>query len=361
MKRYDFGLNWSGTLKEKFVGLLQAACRKKKLSFLWISEDNVKKVIRELEQNILRLRVLLDTEATYNKKGDPYARICYAVKDLGGAVINDPDRAKAAIDKSIMHYELMNSGIPTPYTVIVRNWEPTVYRLPDEEKKKLGIPFIIKPALGYGQLGVIKDARGSIREIAQARNFDKGDNFLLQEKIVPVQLGDKRAWFRVFNVFNTIIPCFWDDKQNHYEHVLYEEFNTFGLYPLAKIVARIAALTRMAWFSTEVAIDNKLKQKRFLAIDYVNDQCDMGTFSETPSGVPDNVVEYTANCIVDAAHRYIRQQKFSRQYTILLKDAKIKVGGLAVASGFLKPTLPEKNDLHNKFRYKILRMFRDIG
>ncbi|UCC95701.1 MAG: hypothetical protein JSW40_02860 [Candidatus Omnitrophota bacterium] len=358
MKKYDFGLNWSGSTEENFIAFLKSACEEKKLSFLWISEGNVKEVVRELERNRLVINALLDTEATYNKKGDPYARVCYAVKDAGGAVINDPDRAKVAIDKSVTHYELVNAGILAPYTVIVRNWEPYSYRLTDEERQKLGIPFVIKPALGYGQLGVIRDARGSIREIAQARHFDRGDNFLLQETIAPIELGNKRAWFRVFNVFNTIIPCWWDDKQNYYEHVLYEEFNSFGLYPLVKIVAKIAALTRMAWFSTEIAIDNKFNQRRFLAIDYVNDQCDMGTYSETPSGVPDDIVRYTANCMVDTAYRYIHQKKHAKRYRIWLRDATIEIRGLGFAPDLLKPVPVQERNSHDTFRYKILRILR---
>lgn len=357
MKTYDFALTWSGTIKERFVALLQAACKKRKLSFLWISEDNAKNVARGLDQKSIAIKILLDTEATYNKKGDIYTRICYDVKDSGGVVINDPDRAQAAIDKSAMHYELINAGIMAPYTVVVRNWEPTTFRLPDEEKKKLGIPFVIKPALGYGQLGVIRNARGTIREIAQARKFDRGDNFLLQEKIMPIELGGKRAWFRVFNVFDTIISCWWDDQANRYEHVGYEEFNKYSLFPLAKIVSKIAAITRMAWFSSEIAIDEKQGQKRFLAIDYVNDQCDMTSQSEASSGVPDLVTQFTANNIVDAASGLINNEKISKRYSIFLRDATVEIKGLGSSQELLKQAGPKAHYFYNNWRNKISKIF----
>ena len=360
MKKYDFALNWSGTIDEYFVRRLQEACKEKKFSFLWISEDNVKEVMRELKNESLKIKVLLDTEATYNKKDDLYARICYAVKDSGGAVINDPDRTKAAIDKSVLHYELVGANILVPYTVIVRNWHPNTYRLSDQEREKLGVPFVIKPALGYGQLGVIRDARGSIREIARARNYDRGDNFLLQEKINPIELGGKRAWFRVFNLFNTIIPCWWDDDLNRYKHLLYEDFNQYGFYPLVKIVSKIASLTRMAWFSTEIAIDSKDNQQRFLAIDYLNDQCAMDAQSEIPSGVPDDIVKHTANCMVDVAYRYIYQEKFNKKYIVWLEDASIEIGGLGVAPELLKPSLTQKIKQQNKLPYKILKIFKNM-
>ena len=280
--------------------------------------------------------MLLDTEASYNIKEDLYARICYAVKDNGGVVINDPDRTKSAIDKSVTHFELVNAGIATPYTVVVRNWEPDRFRLTEEQRQKLGVPFVIKPGLGYGQLGVIRDAQGTVREIATARNYDRGDNFLLQEKIIPITISQKRAWFRVFNVFDTIIPCWWDDQRNIYEHVAYEEFNSHQLFPLVKIVAKIAAITRMAWFSTEIAIDKKNGSVRFLPIDYVNDQCDMSAQSETLSGVPDAIVEFTAARIVVAAYQFIKKERPKKKYTIFLKDATVELRGLGTPPELLK-------------------------
>ncbi|MBN1794857.1 MAG: hypothetical protein JW844_07840 [Candidatus Omnitrophica bacterium] len=336
MQTFDFGLSWNGNIEECFISCLKDACKKRHFSFVWISDDNIKHIIKGLENGQTHIRVLLDTEATYNKANDLYARLCYAVKDAGGSVINDPDRTKSSIDKSIMHYELVDAGINTPYSVVVRNWEPDSFKLTEEERQKLGTPFIIKPALGYGQLGVVRDARGSIKEIAGARSFDRGDNFLLQEKIVPLTLRGKRAWFRVFNVFDTIIPCWWDDQQNLYEHVFYEEFNRYRLYPLAKIVSRIADLTRMVWFSTEIAIDKKYGKVRFVAVDYVNDQCDMSAKSETSSGVPDAVVEYHAARIVEAAGEMMSEQGVNKRYTIWLKDASIYLRGLGSSPDLLR-------------------------
>ena len=66
MKQYDFGLNWSGNIPELFVKLLKTACQKRGYSFLWISVDNVKEVVRKLENDEIKIKFLLDTEATYN-------------------------------------------------------------------------------------------------------------------------------------------------------------------------------------------------------------------------------------------------------------------------------------------------------
>ena len=338
MKEYDFGLNWSEKTKEHFINALKDASQKKKLSFLWIYDDNVRDTIKKLESGELKVKFLLDSAATYNEDRDPYARVCYAVKDAGGVIVNDPDRARIAVDKSVMHYELINAGINTPYSVIVRNWEPDSFKLTDDEKKELGVPFVIKPASGYARQGVIEDAQGSIREIARARNFDHGDNFLLQEKINPIELAGKRAWFRVFHVFDTIIPCWWNDQTSWYEHITEEEFSEYRLSPLAKIVARIADIIPMVWFSTEIAIDKKFGEPRFVAIDYVNDQCDMTAQSQNKAGVPDSIVEFTAKCIIEAAHHLVNNKDIDKDYTIWFHHGKkVQLRGLGDAPEPLQP------------------------
>ena len=336
MKRYDFALSWDKN-KCLFTRTLISECRKKGLSFLWVTEDKVRDVIRKLETNQMRINVMLDTEATYDIPGDLYARLCYAVKDSGGIVINDPDRTRISVDKAVMYYELRDTDITTPYTVVVRNWEPTTYKLSDEERKQLKTPFIIKPGCGWGHRGVMHNATGTVREIAKARNFDRGDNFLLQEKIYPVNLEGKRAWFRVFHVFNKIIPCWWDDRISKYEHVTGKKFQRYRLSPLVKIVTKIAGIARMAWFSTEIAIDVESGKRRFVSIDHVNDQCDMESRSESKDGVPDRIVKFTAFSIVNAAKEAIdKKKKIPKKYAVLLRGSTWqKMRGLGYAPTLL--------------------------
>ena len=224
-----------------------------------------------------------------------------------------------------MHYELVHEGIRTPFTVIVRNWEPSSFKLTEEEKNSLGAPFIIKPALGYGQKGLVRDAKGTMSEIARARNFDRGDNFLLQEKINPVELGGKRAWFRIIHVFNILIPCWWDDRFHSYEHVKYEDFENYRLFPLAKITSKIAFISHMAWFSTEIAMDKRGGQERFVAIDYVNDQPELCVRSEKGRfGPVPEIVQHIAERIVETAWRMLRGIPAGMHRSIWLAKARLE-------------------------------------
>ncbi len=319
MEKYDFGLAWRDKKPEPFIEFLQRQCKAKKLDFIWCHDGNIRNIVKDIQNGNLKIGFLLDTEATYSDPKDPYAKLCYKVKDTGGKVVDDPDDAKISIDKSVMHYKLREAGIPVPYTVVIRNWEPDKFELSQNEKQKLGKSFIIKPALGYAQQGVIKDARWDINELAKARKFDKGDNFLLQKKIEPARLGKKKAWFRVFYLFGEVIPCWWDPKTRVYEHVNMKELTDFELMPLINTTIRIANISNMEWFSTEIALRINKKGKRiFIAIDYVNDQCDMTVKSQKPDGVPDDIVEHIAKRFVRIARMVLNNKKLPDHYSLLV-------------------------------------------
>ena len=57
MKKYDFGLSWSIIEKSFFTGEFIDRCRKKGLSYIWISADKLKKVLRDIETGRIRIKV----------------------------------------------------------------------------------------------------------------------------------------------------------------------------------------------------------------------------------------------------------------------------------------------------------------
>ncbi len=303
MKKFDVALTWHNKTNEKFIGWLKRECEYRHLAFILITRKNVESVISGLEKSKLKIKFILDNQADYFNPKDPFVRLCYAVKDAGGYVVCDPDDARHSSNKAITHYELLKANIPVPFSVVVRNWEPKNFKLTKEESKNLKKPFIIKPATGFGQRGVVKDAKGSIEEIARARHYNEGDDFLLQEKIEPVTLGDKMAWFRVYYLFGEIIPCWWNTSNGWYGHISLREMYNFRLLPLARITSEIARTTNMEFFTTEIAMTNN-KEKKFVSIDYVNDQPDLCVLGEKAGGGPvPSVVEHIAERIAGIAWR----------------------------------------------------------
>ncbi len=270
MRKYDLSIIWNSASKEKFIKWVRKECALRGLRFLLVNEKNIGEIIQQVEKGTLKLKFLLDNEANYAEPSNSFARLCFAVKDAGGYVVCDPDHARAASNKAIAHYDLFRARVPVPYTVVVRNWEPDDFTITKNELAGLGTPFIIKPATGFGQKGIIKNATGSISEIVQARHFDRGDDFLLQKKIEPIFFGRKQGWFRVYFLFGEIIPCWWNTETGEYVQVTLREMYNLKLLPLVRISSEIARITGMDFFSCEIAITGK--EKQFVAIDYVNDQ-----------------------------------------------------------------------------------------
>lgn len=307
MKKYDFALTWVNSPEEKFVQWLKRECRLRKMSFLLCAPENSRRAVKDVEEGFLRIRFLLDNEANYSDPIDMFGRLCYAVKDTAGWVVCDPDYARSASNKSIAHYDLARAGINVPYTIVVRNWQPDTFQLSAQEKRQLGGEFIIKPAASFGQRGIIKDTKGSITEIVYARNFNRGDNFLLQQKITPLVLDGKMAWFRVYYLFGEIIPCWWDTDTGKYSHVTLKEFNNYKLLPLARIVSEIARITRLEFFTSEIALTKfAAGLRKFVAIDYVNDQPELCVRPQAINGPLDDIVEHVAMRCVEIAWRAVR-------------------------------------------------------
>ena len=323
MKRYNFALAWNSGSKENFVKWAKKECVARGLKSLLITEKNVTAVIDNLEKGRLALDFLLDNEADYCDPNNLFARLCYAAKDANSYVVCDPDDARQAANKAVTHYDLIRAKIPVPYTVVVRNWEPDDLTLTKAEISRLGKPFIIKPASGFGQKGVVKNAEGSLTEIAQARHYNRGDDFLLQEKIEPSVLGHKQAWFRVYFLFGEIIPCWWNTENGQYSLVTLREMYNLKLLPLIRITSEIARITNMEFFSSEIAMTGKGKERHFVAIDYVNDQPELCVRSEKQGEGPvPEVVQHIAERIVEVAWRLTRGSPLSIHRSIWLAKAK---------------------------------------
>ncbi|MHC4126742.1 MAG: ATP-grasp domain-containing protein [Planctomycetota bacterium] len=300
----DLCIGWGPWPGEHFLDFLVRYAAVRSLTCVVCTDTNVHSLIRASESGRRRILVHLDTLAAYEEDAsDPYHRLTYAAKDGGALVVNEPDHSKLGANKAVIHYHFERARIPLPRTVVVRNWEPSTFRLTPAERTRLGRPFIAKPARGYGKRGVIRLLEGTAPEIARARRFDRGDDFLLQELVEPEWLGGRRGWFRIYFVLGEVIPCWWDDRTEHFFPVTLDEFHRFALDPLCRIVNRVARLTHMAFFSTEFAVVRRGSRRRFLAIDYVNDPCDMTVQSRSHCGVPDAVVLHIAERLVDAAWR----------------------------------------------------------
>jgi hypothetical protein len=237
---------------------------------------------------------------------DPFHKLVDLAEQRKTFVIDPPSIARTAFDKSVLHPRLESAGISVPTTLIVKAAEAPFLNLSAEQKAALGDPFVIKPARGYGRRGVILDAHDE-KDLARSMSAWPDEKYLLQQKIVPRDLDGRPAYWRLFYAFGSLWWCWWDCFTDVYAEVTSEEVARYALEPLGQGMHKLAALTGMNFFSSEIA---QTAAGEFVWIDYVNDQCHMLTQSSNPKmGVPDRVVEGIATRLVEASAEIIRRPK----------------------------------------------------
>ncbi len=283
---YHLAIAWDWEYDRDFVTMLEAAVQRRTLSSYSITHHNVQETIAKLHKGELRFGAFLDRAGEGDEKFPPLAR---AISKLPTFFINHPDKVHHAIDKATMHLEFLAKGIEVPFSVIISPYtkrKEVELRLSD--LAKLGWPFIVKPAnTTGGGIGVVLNA-ATLKDVIETRQHHKNDKYLLQERIVPRLLDGRKAWFRVFSIFGSVIPCWWDDATHLYGLLTPQEMTTHHLRPLISITRRIQEVCRLDFFSTEIALT---ETRRFVVVDYVNEICDMRLQSRHPDGVPDVVVE----------------------------------------------------------------------
>lgn len=286
MEHYDLAISFTWNYDYDFINLIEDYFQSNGLTTYLIKKDNVNNVIELLQNKKIHFSALLDRASDEDVSFIPVAQI---LRRRRSYIINPYKKIINTIDKSIMHNKLLENNLRLPKTYIL---PPFVndYRLLITEKdlEKIGTPFIIKPSLysGGGE-GVIKNAT-TIEQIQSSRMQSPEEKFLIQEKIYPQTINGKRAWFRVFWAFDTVIPTYWNDQTHIYNTISQKEIKEKHLQQLIRITKRLFQITQLDYFSTEIALT---KDHKFYLIDYINDQCDMRLKSKHLDGVPDKVVK----------------------------------------------------------------------
>jgi len=293
-----------------FVNLLEREAHARGMVFFHCQHHDHAETLRwELYRGALRIDGLVDYMGRSFRSD--YELGC-AVKDAGGLVIDDPDRVKIYGDKAVMHQELARIGLAMPRTILWRPDQPSRDLTP-AERAFLGARIVCKPACGSGSGGVVLDWDGACAGLEAAREYDPEDTYLLQEFVQPIDLESRPAWFRVYNCFGKILPCFWNPATHATEFVTPDEIERYGLYELERISRKIALISGYTWFSTEIALTLRDGRPTFLPIDYLNNKCFMLTHAEFgPSGMPLVVAETVAREIAEQTYRHARRFANSR-------------------------------------------------
>jgi len=300
---YDLVMTHKLDADDYFIHCVQRLAAEARLNFFLVEPLWVEQFYTRVKEGTIWPRVLLNMHSEHHQPEDIYHRLVDLVAQKGCRVIDPPDQARAAFDKSRLHPLLVGAGIPVPWTVVVPHKRPEGWQLTEEQRTAIGSPFVIKPAMGYGRQGLVLDAQTEAdldRSIAAWPDA----HYLFQNLVKPREVKGRPVYYRVFYVFGDVWVTWWNCYTDHYRMVADGEWDEFRLVEVEEIARRIAQLTGMTFFSTEIA---QTEEGEFVVIDYVNDQCHMLSQSPHPEkGVPDDLVGAIARRLVTAVEAMIR-------------------------------------------------------
>jgi hypothetical protein len=295
MKIFDLGISYNWEYDVDFISLIEKHFKEDGLTTYVIHPNNVSEVKEDLLQKKLAFNCYIDRAWDVDDRFEEIGKILQRRKTR---IFNPYKDVLHAIDKASMHLEFITAGLNVPYSIIIPPYSQNeVVKLSIEDLSILGRPFIIKPCnTTGGGIGVVTGAE-SLKEVLKERISYNNDKYLIQEKIYPGIIDDKRSWFRCFWAFGKFIVVFWDDQTHVYETIREELKSKIIIKKLNQITRTIFSIINLDFFSTEVVLTN---ENRIVVIDYVNDQCDMRLKSRHIDGVPDEIVNEIISCLIKA-------------------------------------------------------------
>ena len=306
MRTYDLVMTHKLDADDFFIQRIQQHCAERGLNFFLIEPLWVEEFLDKFRQEKIWARVLLNLHSEHHQPEDPYHRLVKLAAERKTEVIDPPAVSQASFDKARLHSRLHAAGLNLPFTLIVPRERVAEFQLSPLDLANLGTPFVVKPAMGYGKRGVILNATGK-SDLERCIAEWPDANYLLQRLVVPRKFEQAPAYFRIFHAFGVMWCCWWNCYTDQYRHVTEAEMEQFKLYPLREVSTRLAGLTGMRFFSTEVAI---VESGEYVLIDYVNDQCHMLAQSANPQmGVPNEVVAAIALRLVEGAQQLIKSAR----------------------------------------------------
>lgn len=302
MKTYGLAIAWNWEFDSDFISGIEWECKQRGISTYRVENSNLDQTVNEIKSGKISFQAFFDRATDSDTD---FLKLVELLHEPETFLINPHNLLAHAIDKATMHLEFITHGLHVPNTIILppftQNKELKNININLEQ---LGIPFVIKPAnTTGGGTGVIMDAK-SLKEVEIGRQEHPEDKYLLQTKIIPKEINGRRGWFRVYCVFGKIIPCWWDDITHRYDTLSIEDEKKFILGELRNISRTIQEITKLDFFTSEIALP---EEGTFTVVDYVNEVCDMRLQSKYENGAPDPIVHRIERIISEQVELYLRK------------------------------------------------------
>ncbi len=260
----------------ELIEIFQRACDPYGLSLLLVNSKNRDHVAHQLQTGWMRPHLYLDLCSAVEPA---FWELLNIASRAGIHTVADPAIQPTWTIKATAQPLLEAAGLPVPPTVIIRRDEPD-RDLTSAERACVGERCVIKPSFGVAGRGTVVDIPPTATNIALAREFNRQDDWLIQRLITWPRFDGRQAYVRSFNVLGCRTLMWWAKEKgiDTYSLLSWDDVRKHDLLPIVSLTDRLAELSGMEFFSSEVAIlggPELPPAQRFILIDYLNDQCDM--------------------------------------------------------------------------------------
>jgi hypothetical protein len=308
---------------------LATAAAARGLSCCLLHDGVVREAVDRLQTGRLHIGFHLDYFALWHLPGDPYSHLAEAVHDSGGRTINPPSSSRFFTNKANAHAKLRSQGLGVPATLILApGAEVDASALNDCGLSLEGNTTVyVKPANGFGSSGVVRiencTAERLRNGLCEVRKHHPSDSVLVQRAIASPRMRsedgvERWAYWRLINCLGELVPFWWhkaeaENGRPNYQRVSGADIKRLHLRELLAYGRELAKLCGLNWFSTELCASQggelsnhhvpgpDGKPLPIVAIDYVNDQCDVDVQSRWLGGPPDAFVRHAADRFAEAA------------------------------------------------------------
>ncbi|MDD3558400.1 MAG: hypothetical protein PHW27_07465 [Melioribacteraceae bacterium] len=296
MQKFNLAIAYKWKYDKDLIDLIEQIFQARGSTTYIVHQYNVHETFDKVSNNRLFFEYYLDRASDEDELFEPLAQLITSKETI---VINPYSIVEESVDKVRTYKKLKRTELNFPLTYILPPYfEKPNYKISKSRLEKIGFPFVVKPSYYTGGGDGVHENVFSYEEIQKIRQELPDDHYLIQQKVDTIELDFGRAWLRVFYFFGKIIPVWWDDKTHIYREITNKEYMNFEIEEIVESTKKIASITKMDYFSSEFTINS---DDEFVAIDFVNDQCDFRFQSKHVDGVPDRIVRDFAEKLFEIA------------------------------------------------------------
>jgi hypothetical protein len=304
------------SVNARLLRILHQSMSARGLSCLLVNRANVQRILDEVQRGRWRPIVYLDLCC---RPADPFEKLLHAATSAGSHALANP-RLRDWTLKNFSHPRLESAGLPVPRTVILKPDEPD-RDLTRDERAQIGDYCVIKPSYGVAGLGAVIGAPPTRDAIAKARDYDRKDDWLVQQMITWRRYEERPAYLRAYNVLGHRTLMWWSNEKG-YANLTWHDLKKYDLLGAFDLIDQLAALTQLEFFSTEIAIvaDSGPPSARYRLIDYVNDQCDIDPEAQPNRSPPESWITWVCQRLAEFTWRKKHALPSQSAGTIYLAD-----------------------------------------